>query len=326
MLVLSAYITIDRWVFGFADVEITEDVADLADTCTITLPRKLRWADASVFRGPDAAIKKGQEVSVSLGYDRENVLVFRGYIRNIKVEDKAVLQCEDSTWLLKQANTQVPAKAWTNATVSDLLSYCMPAGISWEAQDIKVGSFRMNKKFTPAQLLSEICSTEYLNITAGFRLVNGAPKLFVGGATTKYAAIAQNLRFSFNFMAPDWCKLQYQTAEDRLIHVKAYSIQKDKTKLGPVTAGDPDGEERTVYQYDTNEASLQAFANEEYAKFKKDGYSGSFTYFGVPTAFKGDSIRITENPLGDGQPLRLIVKRNVRTFSTGGYRQEITIL
>ena len=55
------------WRFDkVAGVEITRDIDTLTDTCVVTLPKKVRWLGESSL-----PIKRGDEVSVWLGYDDE---------------------------------------------------------------------------------------------------------------------------------------------------------------------------------------------------------------------------------------------------------------
>ena len=328
MFRMTANIKIGLWEFGFASVEIVQDINELSDTCIIEIPRKLRWADASIYKGADAIIKRGQEVVVSLGYDFANEVLFRGYVRTIRVGDKAVIECDDSMFLLKLPAAQKKAMSWPNTTLAQVMAYSLPENVEHVIQDIKLGAFSMPKAFTTAQLLSVLCSDDQYNLTAGFRLVDGRPVLFVGAATTKFATVAKKVLFSFNFVPIENNQLKYVNAADRRIKVKAISIQKNNKKLHttPPEIGDVDGELRTVYQYDTDVAALTAFANAELAKFKADGYSGSFKAFGVPVCRKGDQLNLRDNPLGDHAQLQEIAKKIVTTFGTDGYWQEITIL
>ena len=56
-----------KWEFDkVAEVEITRDTDTLTDTCVLKLPKKVRWQNEE--RIP---IKRGDEVTVWLGYDDE---------------------------------------------------------------------------------------------------------------------------------------------------------------------------------------------------------------------------------------------------------------
>ena len=76
---LTAKITIDggrRWQLEeVTAVEITRDTEKLTDECRITLPKKVKWDGE-----PDIPVRRGDMVSVSLGYDGELQAAFFGYV------------------------------------------------------------------------------------------------------------------------------------------------------------------------------------------------------------------------------------------------------
>lgn len=79
MLKLSAKVEIKSartWVFEkITACEVVRDMDALTTTCTLTLPRKTQWQGES-----STPIKRGDKVSVWLGYDDDLQLVFKGYV------------------------------------------------------------------------------------------------------------------------------------------------------------------------------------------------------------------------------------------------------
>lgn len=82
----------------------------LTDTCTITLPKKITWEgkrplvrDTSRENTDEKPIfERGDEVTVKLGYDREEHMhiAFQGYITDIIPDSPLVLKCQDRMWYL----------------------------------------------------------------------------------------------------------------------------------------------------------------------------------------------------------------------------------
>ena len=89
-----------------------------------------------------------------------------------------------------------------------------------------------------------------------------------------------------------------------------------------VEVGDADGERRTIHTYNKKESELKAWADQEVKRLKRDGLKGSLTTFGYKLADKLDAvgIKIDGTPMGVYQ-----IKKNVIKYSTGGYRQDITL-
>ena len=78
-------------------VEIKKSTEMLQDIATVELP-------AMVFGKPfdvERKIKKGDFITIKLGYDKENKTEFKGYINSISITDKIVLKCEDALFLFR---------------------------------------------------------------------------------------------------------------------------------------------------------------------------------------------------------------------------------
>ena len=106
MLKLGCEITIERplsekdqsgqkWVFNaLSSCVIVEDTGSLTDTCVIELPKKISWQRDPRPRKDQKAIdesepvkevpiKRGDQITVRLGYDGDLKTRFSGYVRNI---------------------------------------------------------------------------------------------------------------------------------------------------------------------------------------------------------------------------------------------------
>ena len=100
-LKLSAKIEVKStkiWTFEkVSSVEITLDSESLTDTCVIKLPKKIKWQNEA-----EIPLKRGDAVSVWLGYNGELELAFTGYIRTVGFKNPVVITCEDEMFRLKQ--------------------------------------------------------------------------------------------------------------------------------------------------------------------------------------------------------------------------------
>ena len=94
---------------------------------------------------------------------------------------------------------------------------------------------------------------------------------------------------------------------------------KDKIK---VEVGDNGGERRTLHCYNKTEAEAKAWGEQELARLKRDGLTGSFTTFGAVLLDVLDVIGIKIDGEKKG---KYQVQKNVIKYSTGGFRQEITL-
>jgi hypothetical protein len=75
--------------------------------------------------------------------------------------------------------------------------------------------------------------------------------------------------------------LQYKSADDVRIKIKAISKRKDAKDL-KVEVGDQDGEVRTRHYYEIDNEELIKNANADLKAIKVDGYSGDIVGFGLP--------------------------------------------
>jgi hypothetical protein len=104
MLRLTSDIQVGAFRFrGIVEAAVTSSWDELTDTCTLTIPRKLVWQGKEVSAGADPLLRRGQSVSVQLGYDDENHPVFQGWVHAVKVQTPVVIECQDDMWRLKQS-------------------------------------------------------------------------------------------------------------------------------------------------------------------------------------------------------------------------------
>ena len=309
---LTAKITIDggrRWQLEeVTAVEITRDTEKLTDECRITLPKKVKWDGE-----PDIPVRRGDMVSVSLGYDGELQAAFSGYVRDVGFKTPIVLVCEDEMIKLKQQPAQ--KKAYRNVDLETLLK---DQGIGCEIRvfgEQRLGQYRVTAD-TVASLLGKL---QQQGIRSFFRTEDGQPVLYCGVLFERETSPSQVFATGLNII--DDQSLEQQQADTMRLRVKAVSLMPDNKKV-KVEVGDADGELRVLHTYNKTESELKAWAEQEVKRLKRDGLTGSFKTFGYRLVDKLDVIgmKIDGEKKGCYQ-----VKKNVIKYDTGGFRQEITL-
>lgn len=324
MLRLSSDITLGDFNFDFVNnIEIVSSWENLTDTATITIPKKLRMLKDGVSQniitaGEGALWKRGDAVSLRLGYNDKNDLRFDGVITKIKPKFPLEFTCEDKMWTLKQ--TTIKKFSSPSITIPELLRQIIPAGISYEAEDINLGKFIIEQA-TVAEVL------EFIKKTFGLSAYFQSGKLYVGLAY-KLSSIADFVltdlkKFEFQKSIIESEGLDYIREEDLNLRVTAILIKSDYTRK-EITVGDSLGEQRTLHFYNISEADVKTLANEALTKLKYTGFRGSFTTFLKPYVKHGDAVKIVDKYLPDRNGVYL-VKKVVTTFGVNGGRQEITL-
>lgn len=319
MLKLCSEITIEgdkTWLFtSLVECRIVEDVSTLTDTCEIKIPKRVKWEQA-VFNNGKPPVKKGDKITIRLGYDNELKNRFFGFVRSVDAKDPIVIKCEDGMFLLKQK--KVIPKAYRAASLKEIMTDLL-AGTEIKFQlidkDLQIGKYRMTHS-TVSEELQELKEKYMLNFY--FRNVNEENILYTGLA---YPSDNQNkLKFvhSKNIISEDF---EYQNKEDIRVKIEAITFNK-KNEKQTLEIGDSDGEVIKM-QFDClTEEELRKYAQQALDNYKKNGIKGSFETFGVPEVSKCDIVDITSS---DKNERVYLVKKNEITFGTNGYRQKIEL-
>ncbi|UWY28799.1 hypothetical protein N4T20_02490 [Flavobacterium sp. TR2] len=317
MLVLVSEITIEgdkTWSFNSLNsCTIVEDTSTLTDTCELLLPKKTSWQGADNFRLP---IKRGDKITVKLGYDGVLKTRFTGYIRTIDAKKPIKITCEDGMFMLKTA--EVKKKGYAKVTLKELIGDLL-AGTGIEFQliddDIVLGPYRITKN-TVAEELNEI--KKEFGLRAYFRTLDNDSKLYVGFTYPLNSRKRESFIYGKNIINEDFV---YRIAEDVKVKVKAISVN-SKNKRIELTTGDKDGELFTVYKYNVTKDELKVFAETELVRFKTTGFKGGFETFGEPLVSKCDIAYIEASDSNKGS---FLIKKLEVNFGMNGYRQKIEL-
>lgn len=321
MFIPQCRIPLKDWVCTkVEEISIESDINTLTDTCTISLPKKISWQG---FNGSDNPLKRGDEISVEMGYKNESGFVheFAGYIKSISTNNPMKIQCEDEMWIFKQS--PIKKEVFRSVKLKSLIEAMVAQAILPQGQtitiecpiDVNLGNYRITRN-TIAQELEEL--KKVYGFYAYFRRINGVNKLYAGWGYPTADREIHRFEFGKNIISES---LEYIDARDVKLKVKATSVLKNNKRIH-IEVGDKNGELREVYAYDMQEDDLRKFANAEMERFKFTGLRGSFTAFGSPSVKATDVVRIkTQN----GTTGSYLIKKLTKTYNTGGYRQKIEL-
>lgn len=313
MLKLCAKIEIKgdkTWVFEkITACEIVRDSEALTITCKLILPRKVKWKGET-----SNPIKRGDKISVWLGYDDNLQLAFTGYVLRKGFKAPIEIFCEDEMFMLKQ--TPCVKKSYKNVDIHTLLK---EQGLPYDIKVLgeqNIGQYRVNFE-NVAELLAHLKEN---NIRTFFRLEDGKPVLYCGVLFDHGNEMRQVFATGVNIISDS--SLDEQKAEDVKIKLKVVSLQPDNKKKVKVEVGDPDGEKRTLHCYGKTEAEATAWGEQELERLKRDGLTGSFQTFGHVLLDVLDVIGIKIDGERKG---KYQVHKNTITYGSSGFRQDIAL-
>lgn len=158
------------WSFDFVNaVEITRDTEKLTTEAKITMPKKVKWDGAD-----EIPVKRGDTITISLGYDDNLQTAFVGYVRDVGFKTPIVITCEDEMFKLKQMPAQ--KKAYRSVTLETLLK---DQGLGYRLNimgEQALGAYRVTAD-TVAALLGKLAEQ---GVRSFFRYEDGEPVLYCG--------------------------------------------------------------------------------------------------------------------------------------------------
>lgn len=319
MLKLCSEITIEgnkTWLFNaVADCNIVEDVSTLTDTCEIQLPKKIKWQEA-VAKNGKPPIKRGDKITIKLGYDGDLQTRFTGFIRSVDAKVPITIKCEDGMFVLK--SHKVKPKAFKNASLHEIMSYLLEGtSIQFQLMDknIKVGNWRLTKTHASEEL-QEL--KEKMMLSSYFRRINGESILYIGLAYPLDNRKKVKFMHGKNIIDENF---EYRDKEDIRVRCEAQSFNA-KNKKVTYEYGDKDGDVIKIRMDGLTENELKKYAIEAVERYKQSGFKGSFETFGQPEVSKCDMVEIHAS---DGNSGVYLVKKLEIEFGTNGYRQKIEL-
>lgn len=321
------YLTSDITIGAYTKVKPSKvtwktDVNSFTDTSTIELPRISYLKTVKTVtedkqepnERKEYVFKENDKISISLGYDGNNVKRFEGFIKRVNMSIPVKIECEGYSYLLYDI---IFNKSYSTVTVKQLLTdVCAGTEIvlSTEIPNIPLTNVRF-KNATGIQVL------EWLQKECRLAVYFNFNELYVGtlfgkkGKTVKF-------RLGWNTVKEDDFKKRIVDKNVRVvIHEKDDKGEVKKTKSDAVKYGN---EKTLKIKAGIPADLLKQIANRLQTKSNYNGYEGNITTFLEPAATKGMIAEITDKQYAD-RAGKYFIESVAGEFGTAGGRQTIQL-
>ena len=280
MYTLDFEVKIGEFYLGMVDsITIHKSVELLADTCEIVLPA----ARLNKALEIEEQIKRGDEVSVSIGYKEVGIKEeFKGYLQRISTDGGSIkLFCEDD---LFQFRKDLPNEELKKISLSDLLSkvvkgigknYKVYCSYTWVYDKFVI---RDATGYDVLKKVQEECG-------ADIYLKDGVLHIHPPGE------VVGKERFYDFAVNIEEAELSFKRAEDKKVKVVVKAIMPDG-KVKEIEVGSTGGEKVEVKCHASDTASMKARGEAEVKRRTFDGYDGSITTWLIPECNPGDTASI----------------------------------
>ena len=303
--------------------KIRKDVKSLTDTATIVCPAVSHFRPLAFVQN----VKKGQRVSIALGYDDDNRQEFDGFVKSVALDDNQLtIECEDPLYVFRRVD--IPNGEKTDVTLKQLLDYVLGEVNAYIRSEGLGEPLRLN------------CLYDYGYKT--FRFVNataydfmdqiqkeGKPNIFISGGVLnivpQYTHTNGTARYSMQRnICRDGLKLKWRDETDKQVYIEVKAKTEDGSEI-IATAGKA-GADALRLQFPTvkDKASLQTIADNLYKSKSYTGYEGSFCGWLVPFCDAGYVVELTDaaNELRSG---RYYVEAVEVSFSSAGGVRSVSL-
>lgn len=312
MYTLDFEVKIGEFYLGMVDsITIHKSVELLADTCEIVLPA----ARLNKALEIEEQIKRGDEVSVSIGYKEVGIKEeFKGYLQRISTDGGSIkLFCEDD---LFQFRKDLPNEELKKISLSDLLSkvvkgigknYKVDCSYTWVYDKFII---RDATGYDVLKKVQEECG-------ADIYLKDGVLHIHPPGE------VVGKERFYDFAVNIEEAELSFKRAEDKKVKVVVKAIMPDG-KVKEIEVGSTGGEKVEVKCHASDTASMKARGEAEVKRRTFDGYDGSITTWLIPECNPGDTASIHDGDYTykDGT---YFVRSVTTEFSEGGGKRKVEL-
>lgn len=312
MYTLDFEVKIGEFYLGMVDsITIHKSVELLADTCEIVLPA----ARLNKALEIEEQIKRGDEVSVSIGYKEVGIKEeFKGYLQRISTDGGSIkLFCEDD---LFQFRKDLPNEELKKISLSDLLSkvvkgigknYKVNCSYTWVYDKFVI---RDATGYDVLKKVQEECG-------ADIYLKDGVLHIHPPGE------VVGKERFYDFAVNIEEAELSFKRAEDKKVKVVVKAIMSDG-KVKEIEVGSTGGEKVEVKCHASDTASMKARGEAEVKRRTFDGYDGSITTWLIPECNPGDTASIHDGDYTykDGT---YFVRSVTTEFSEGGGKRKVEL-
>lgn len=323
MLRIDTEISINNVVFsGVNSVEINSSWEDLTDTATILIPNKFSRNNKNITVGDDGFFKRGDEVTIKMGYFPKLNVYFEGFIRRITVDNLIKIECEDLTFKLKQVPVTRSFKA---IKLSDFLSELTDEAT--QSVDATLGKFRISNS-TVAKVLEELQKS--------YGLISYVRNKILRVGLAYYPDEANDVLFDLegNVVSNS---LEFVDSTELQIVVKGTSMQSNNKIIQrwayhdvleglKLTSTDPKlGETDTLSVPLQTQEQIDGFITQRLEKRLATGITGAITGFLEPQVNHGDIVELKSAKFPEKEGKYLVKRVNTSMTISGGGRQVIEL-
>lgn len=333
MFIMTSKITIGSYTnIKPSAVKWKVGVGNFTDECTIELPLRTYTKDEykedctypsgsterSITELPDdkrTVFKEGDSVEVKLGYNGNNTLRFKGFVKRINYAKPLVLECEGYTYQLRDI---IFNKSYRNATVKQILV------------DLTHGTDIRLHEAIPNIVLSNVTFAkfsgqkvlEWFQKECRLAVFFDFDKLYVGHSKQGIAKPTVKLRLGWNTAEDKELKKDVSDSNIQIQIVEKSSAgsvkrtKSDKTKYGNV--------KEVKIRQGLSDSDLKKIANELQKTESYNGYRGTITCFLEPNFEKCYVTQIIDRLFPDRNG-KYFVEQIDGSFSSSGGRQTLTL-
>lgn len=302
--------------------KVVSSAEDISDTAIIKIPISARFQSKEgniTDVETSKYFKVGDSVKIEMAYT-SMLTEFEGYIKRINYTKPLEIECEDKMYLLRRKPI---TKSWKKTTLKEIINHLI------EGQNIKLIGNMPVINFTNFYLKNANAAfgLQKLKDEYGLTIYFTSPgEMYVGflddadRGTVKYN-LGDDDKLLSNVIKPI---LKYRNADDVRLKIKAIHVLKNNTRT-EVEVGDADGELRTLYFYDLEDAgSLKQIATEEMKKYKFSGYTGSLKTFFLPVAKHGMVAKLHDSIYNERSG-DYKIRKVTTTFGSGGVKRDVEL-
>jgi hypothetical protein len=315
MLKLDYSITIGNYeLLGVEKVTVETSQDFLSDICMISVPGMVRGVALQI----EDKVKRGDPVTVRLGYNGSLQTEFTGYLKGIFPESPMRLECEDSVYLLRRA---VKPKILKNAGVKSIAQYVLDQvnpqlSVPFKlVTDISPDSFKFDS--FPIQNATGFEVLDKLRTETGLMVCARSNELHVHLAYTQKTG---EVTYDFERNIEDTKDLNYVRSQDAKVKVKVIGRTAKGAKISG-EAGEDGGDVRTIQRPTISDrATLENIAKETLKKITYDGYRGAIVAWLYPFCSTGHSAKILDRDYPEREGKYYVTGTKVEFSKNGGIR------
>jgi len=330
---LISQIEIGKFKFNYVtQVSIESSWDTFTDTARIVFLNRFRKKEGqSITVGIDNVFKRGDAVTIKLGYFPNLVTRFQGFISRVKPDSPLVIECEDEMFQLEQVS--LVSKEFINTTIKDVIEYAtdsLKPIIEFDDETAKIGNFHIdNKGFINAIDVFKVLKSQFgyniyfRNKVLNVRILNSI--LALTNPTHRIGMQRNVIRDDLTYQRDDDVDMMIRFESKQTDNtVLTFFGFKDKGETVITTTAKTAGVTHAWTVPELSETEIKKIMRENIDKFIWEGFTGGFLTFLEPFVQHTDTIQLIdrEHPEREG---KYLIQDVGTEFGLSGGRQDITL-